>query len=302
MRCSCWLALLLSLLAGCRSNNNELLEMALRSREQDMLILREELAHLEYQNSALQREMCALRQQGPLAVPPELAAQVFPMKRIVLGRTTGGLDNDNQYGDEALQVVIEPRDLSDHVIKAPGSAQILALEISPEGLKAPISTWQIPPEQMRLSWKQGMFTTGYVLILPWQQMPKMEQVRIVVRFALSDGRLFEADRDIRVRINPVVFRPAPPVKAGPPLAPSDPVLPAPREVEPAPEQAPPPEKVTPPEKMPAPEQAPAPEKMPPVQSPPIELYGPNLQPAGHWYAPGLEGAVKLHRPIPLSPR
>lgn len=296
IRCFCWLALLLSLLAGCRSNHNELLEMALRSREQDMLMLREELAHLEYQNTALQREMGALRRQGPLAVPPELAAQIFPMKRIALGRTTGGLDNDNQYGDEALQVVIEPRDLSDHIIKAPGAAQILALEISPEGLKAPISTWQIPPEQMRLSWKQGMFTTGYVLILPWQQMPRMEQVRVVVRFELSDGRLFEADRDIRVRINPVVFRPAPPVKAGAPVVPPDQVLPTPPKLRLPPEQAPPPEK------MPAPEQAPPPEQVPPAQSPPIELYGPSLQPAGHWYAPGLEGAVKLHRPIPLYSR
>src|SRR5256885_3879302 len=36
-------------------------------------------------------------------------------------------------------------------IKAPGHLRVTALEISPEGLKAPLSTWEIPPQELRRS-------------------------------------------------------------------------------------------------------------------------------------------------------
>src|SRR5262249_33595246 len=120
---------------GCR-NPSELLEAELRTRENDVRELRDELYRQECQNEALQREMRAVRQSGSAKVTPEQASQTYTLKQITLGRGTGGYDDDMCPGDEALQVVLEPRDCDGHPIKAPGALHIDALDVSPEGIKS----------------------------------------------------------------------------------------------------------------------------------------------------------------------
>lgn len=186
------------LLAGCKSR--ELVENELRARDIQYREAMEELGRTEAQNQALQRELEAVRRGANL--PPETAAQLFGVKRIALGRMTGGYDNDGAAGDEALQVILEPRDGADHSIKAPGKAVITVLEIHPQGVKSPIGEWVIGPEQLRQSWKQGLLNTGYTLILPWKAFPQTENVRVIARLILADERVFETDKDVRVRVVP----------------------------------------------------------------------------------------------------
>jgi hypothetical protein len=115
-----------------------------------------------------------------------------------------------------------------------------------------------------------LFSNGYVLALPWQQPPKSKQVRVIVRFQLSDGRVFEADRDILINTGPMVL-PTPPGVTEPKWP--GPELPPPKELIPAPKQ-------------------------PPVM-PPANPVGPVLNSTSHWQAPRLSHAVKMHRPEPL---
>jgi len=58
-------------------------------------------------------------------------------------------------------VVIEPRDYDDHSIKAPGTVHISVLEITPQGVKTPLCSWDISAEQLRQNWRQGLLSTGY---------------------------------------------------------------------------------------------------------------------------------------------
>lgn len=206
--------LLLSLLLiGCR-NTTDKVEAELRNREVMYREAVEEQRRAEAQIVALHREIEALRVGAK--VTPEQAAQAFGLKRITLGRATGAFDHDSLPGDEILQVIIEPRDQSDHLIKAPGAVQILTLEVMPQGVKFPLCAWDIGPEQLRQSWKQGLLSTGYTLSLPWKKHPSTEQVRVIVRLLTPDQRVFEADKDIKVRVMPGA-------------------LPPPRQVEPIPE-------------------------------------------------------------------
>src|SRR5260370_34266198 len=150
------------LLGGCR--RNDLVESELRKKD---ALYRESLLDLkrvEAQNDALLREIGAIRQAPPPGyppLPPEFASPTFGLKRITLGRGTGGYDNDNLPGDEALQVVVEPRDGDDHVVKVPASLHITAIEINTQGLKRPLCWWSLTPEQLRPNWKQGLLRTGY---------------------------------------------------------------------------------------------------------------------------------------------
>jgi hypothetical protein len=258
-------ALLLSIgllpLAGCRTC--EPVENELRARDHDLRELRSELERTESYNQYLQRELRNLQAVGlcPPVVEgagPGPASTATPIKSIQLGRQTGGLNEDGLPGDECLQVVIEPRDFDGHAVKAAGSVQIHALEISPEGLKNPLCSWAVPPEQLRRSWRGGLLATGYFLVFPWKVFPTTEKVRVLVQFTMPDGRVFEADRDVIVRVVPHANRHVPPeaLEEPYPLPPPTPVPPGSKPASPAPpmppadkqdtDTLPPPRKVEPP--------------------------------------------------------
>ncbi len=237
--------------AGCRSC--EVVESQLRARESDVRELKEELERSAYYNQALQNELRVLRGEQPI---PEKAATVYPVRSLALGRQTGGHANEHGPGDDALQVMVEPRDPDNSPIKAPGSLLVTAVEVTPEGLKRPLSSWEVPPDQLRKSWRSGLFNTGYSLTLPWKVWPSTEKMRVVVVFRMPDGRVFEADKDFTVRLVPLNQRPAilpaepafpvpgptppaPPVTAPTPPAPEEPVLPPPRQLEKPPPSPPP---------------------------------------------------------------
>jgi hypothetical protein len=186
-------------LTGCHNTNEQIVEAELRTRERELREAREAASRLEYHNEALQRELWSLH-HGAAKVPPELLTQVTSVQRIVLGRQTGGYSDEHTPGDQALQVVLEPRDGEDQRVKAPGAVHIDALEISPQGFKTPLSSWEIPPEQLRRTWREGLFGTGYYILLAWKVWPSTPSLRVVARLTLPDGRVFEADRDVKVRL------------------------------------------------------------------------------------------------------
>jgi hypothetical protein len=249
-RCPFLLLLLLLLLCatGCR-NRTASLEAADFNRQQMYEQTLAEMHAAEARANALQLENNALRSGARL--PPEVAAQTFGLKRIVLGRSTGGADLDRHPGDELLEVYVEPRDSDDHTIKSPGTLQIFALETSPQGLKVPLCSWEISPDELRRSWKQGLLSTGYGLSLPWKKLPIFENVRVIVRLITPDQRVFEADKDIKVRLVPgaaqrrcepdAIPLPAPtplPAETGPLLVPSSGTAPYVTQWRPLPQERP----------------------------------------------------------------
>jgi hypothetical protein len=252
---------LVATLAGCR-HKNDLLENELRERDKQFREALNELGKAEHRSDAQQREIDALRKGAPIT--PEQAAQTFGLKRIALARGTGGVDNDGLPGDEALQVILEPRDADDHVIKAPGTLYVLAVEINQQGLKTPFSSWTVPGDKLRQSWKQGLLSTGYSLILPWKNFPQTENLRIVARLITPDGRVYEADKDVRVRLVPG----APRRPEGPPDCPI------------------PPEAIDP-FALPA--------------SHTGRREAPTATSTAHWQPVSLDTAVQLGRPIPIAP-
>lgn len=271
--------------SGCR--NCDLVEAELRTKERELRELRSELVRTEACNEALEREIRAVRLTDSAKITPELASQTYTLKQIVLGRQTSGYDDDGAPGDEALEVFIEPRDADGHPIKAPGSVHIEALAISPEGVKTPLSSWDVGPEQLRRSWRSGLLSTGYDLILPWKAWPTTEKLRVTAQFTLSDGRLFEADKDITIRLPG-------PLKSSKPTSPP----PGTFEVPAAPVPVPP-EKLPNPHKL---ETTPFEVPSSAPQLPAKEASG--INPAGHWQtekptAPVHE-AIRLLRPQPLA--
>jgi hypothetical protein len=119
----------------------------------------------------------------------------------------------------------------DQAVKVPGSLVVQALEITPEGGKRPLSTWEIPAEQLRRSWQSGLLSTGYTVVLPWKRCPTTEKLRVVAQFKLPDGRVFEADKDVTIHVPPQPLQPALPPEPVPVAQPEEKTLPMPRRTE-----------------------------------------------------------------------
>jgi hypothetical protein len=230
-------AALVAPLSGCRSCDQ--VERALRVTENHLRETREELDRQIAINRGLQGELEALHAPPPPPGAPILPAEhplpVYPVKSVVLGRQTGGVEGGSGVADQALQVIVEPRDADDQAIKVPGSLLVQVLEVNPEGLKRPLSAWEVPPDQLSRTWRSGLLSTGYALTFPWKVWPSAEKLRVVVQMRLNDGRVFEADRDVTIRLAAPAHRrlmrpaePPPEQLAPPPPPPKEETLPPPR--------------------------------------------------------------------------
>lgn len=220
-----WLALALTCSAGCTNHRAELVEAELRTRDRQLREMRAELVRTETMNHALENTLRAERSVQPVMRP---GGPLSLVKDVQLGRGTGGLDEDKCPGDEGLQIVLVPRDCDETAIKAPGNLRVAAFEITPEGLKVPLSSWDVTAHQLRRSWRSGFISTGYFVTLPWQTVPRTEKLRIVAQFFPLEGGTFEAEKDVTVRIAPQATPPVPPAAVPPSPAPAPPVLPMPR--------------------------------------------------------------------------
>jgi hypothetical protein len=231
-RLAVWLlALSLAGAAGCRSRS-DLVEAELRTKDRQLRETQGELMRAETMNEALENSLRDQRAAGlPVCRPG--AGPLGLVKDIQLGRGTGGIDEDKVPGDEGIMVVVVPRDIDGSAIKAPGTLRVTALEIMPEGTKVPLSTWDISANQLRQTWRSGLLSTGYHVTLPWQTLPRTEKLRIVAQFQPLEGGVFEAEKDVAIRLlleqqhRPSVVYPAAPAGPGlpPPILPAQPEIP-----------------------------------------------------------------------------
>lgn len=216
------------LAVGCRGRS-DLVEAELRLRDRQLRETQAELNRAASLNDAFENSLRAGAPPGCARPPAGGACQA--LKKIEVGRGTGGIDEDGCNGDEGILVVIVPRDVDDSAVKVGGFARITAFQITPEGLKLPLSVWEVSSGHLRRNWRTGLLSTGYFVSLPWQVIPSFDRLRVVVTFTATDGAVYEAERDIQVRLGtargPTCAPPRPPVTTEQSLPPSTSPLPLP---------------------------------------------------------------------------
>lgn len=189
-------------LFGCKSNQKyDLIEAELRTRNNEVRELRCALEQSRVMNQAYEQQLRTQPASLTSHQRPALAPGIC-VKDITLARGTGGYDEDDCPGDEALMVVVVPQDEDGSPVKVPARLTVAAWQIDEQGLKTPIGQWDISPEKLRPMWKTGLMSNGYSATLPWQTFPSTNRVRIAARLTTLDGRSFEADRDVSIRPMP----------------------------------------------------------------------------------------------------
>ena len=174
--------------AELRYQNNRVyeLEQAVCERDAEIAMLR-----------ATVTDLYAVR-ETPAPGIAESAYLHAALSRISLGITTGGKDSDHDGRDDAIQAMLVPHDYDGDAFKCPGVATLTLYEIMPTGIKEEIGAWQFEGDALRQTWRSTLLGQGYLLLIPYDQPPSHQKLRLVARFETEDGRAFEAERDVEI--------------------------------------------------------------------------------------------------------
>ncbi|MFL5330952.1 MAG: hypothetical protein ACJ8C4_18820 [Gemmataceae bacterium] len=207
-----WLVIAVAAFAGCRGKS-DLVEAELRVKDRQLREVRSELDRSAMLNEAYEN---SLREQR-FVVPRGPGQMHAVVKEVQIGRGSGGIDEDRHPGDEGILLVIVPLDTDGSAVKVSGTLHITALQITPEGLKVPLSSWDVSGAYLMRNWRSGLLSTGYYVSLPWQVVPCYEKLRVIATFTTTDGAVFEAERDLGIHLGPI--DPNKPPTAGPNILP-----------------------------------------------------------------------------------
>ena len=151
---------------------------------------------------AARRESADLRTQladGTRTARVEQVSALGQVEGIELNRyLTGGLDRDGIPGDELLSVLIVPTDSQGNLVKAPGSVSLAVFDLSKPESQQRIGRWEFTPQKSDSLWVSGFLGSGYVIRVPWQELPQSANLLVHARLKTIDGRQFDTSQSIHI--------------------------------------------------------------------------------------------------------
>lgn len=197
------LAAVMLISGGCATRGNvELLESQLREQEDALYAAQAERDQAKAELRIAQQEAQALRvqltQQGKEPLLPEQARTLYRVAGVKVNEWfSGGLDRDNQPGDDQLNVVLIPHDEHGETVKLPGRVELEAIDLSAPESSRRLGLWEFDSEQVAESWHSGL-TSGFQFRLPLTRPPASAKIVVRAQFDTLDGRQFQTTADLRV--------------------------------------------------------------------------------------------------------
>lgn len=109
---------------------------------------------------------------------------------------TGGLDQDEQPGDDGIVVVFQPRNDDDEFVPSAGRVSVVLLD--PE-TRQRVARWEISKEETEMALQKARAARGIELSMPWNDTPPAKsRLHLFVRYWLADGQAIQADREITI--------------------------------------------------------------------------------------------------------
>lgn len=196
--------LLVLTLCGCGGRgNSDLLEARLREQEDNIFALQRNLKEshqaletARHQTEAMQKQL-AKASNGTLL--PEQTKALYQVTGVkVNSLLTGGVDLDNQQGDELWTTLITPHDADGETVKLPADMELELVDLSQTGANRRVGIWNFNSEEVRSHWYSGFAGSGFRFELPWQRQPSSEDLTLVVRMKSQDGRIFNTQAPLKI--------------------------------------------------------------------------------------------------------
>jgi hypothetical protein len=194
--------------SGCQwttaSNRTGSLEAQIRAQDARIIGLTRSLEDTRAELNVANIESRALRESLNNLTPPpstEQAENSFRVTSIqIVSLLSGGLDRDDEPGDELLTLLITPQDQSGETLRTDGTLTVEAFDFSRTGEQQRVGRWEFAGRDLADLWHSGVIGRGFRLVQPWQTAPSSSEVTLHVRLVNSDGRQF--DQTGRLTITP----------------------------------------------------------------------------------------------------
>lgn len=142
----------------------------------------------------------ALQLNGSHSQPDAAIPSDQKVTRLYLNPTlTGGLQHDEQPGDDGIVLVMEPRNKNSEFVPMAGPVSVMLLE--PDSGKR-VAQWEFTKQQTSAALQAARAGHGIRLEMPWKNSPPdRNHLHVHVRYWLPNGKTVQADGEID--INPI---------------------------------------------------------------------------------------------------
>lgn len=188
-------------LAGCQ--NCELVETELRYQTERAENFERLLLLRDAEICTLKATVETFKPIGPTPVPtvtpPEEVQRMTGVSKVEIGPSSAGRDLDEDGIDDAISLIVIPRDQDNDPFKCPGEVTVVVTEATDSGALRPVAEGSVDQESLRRAWRTSLLSSGYEIIVPWSSAPTRDQLTAAVKWTTLDGRVFEATRAVTIR-------------------------------------------------------------------------------------------------------
>ena len=199
-RCSLTLLLIWFLSSGCAGRvDTDLLHARIREQTTELTEAQREIvktrAELQRSRQEAKRLKGELNQAGHSNVSETVALSTVQIKKLhIHSLACGGVNKNDQPGDDAVVVQFVPIDSDDEPIKFPGIVEITLLDPILSDADRILGRWTFSADECRSRWTRGISGSGFQFSLPLEQTPEHSDVVVHVRFKTADNRQFDVSQ------------------------------------------------------------------------------------------------------------
>lgn len=189
------------LLSGCARGNVELLEARLRSREDALHRVNDELAQAQQELARSQRERDILQQQFVATQRDQVKLEDSRTLARIEGlnidsKLTGILENREGPHSRELNLLFSPVDASQDPVKLEGRTVIELYDFSAAAPQQRMHSWEFTPQETAATWHSGFIGEGFQFTLPIPPAAAAESLILKVSFETPDGRRFHDTHEV----------------------------------------------------------------------------------------------------------
>ena len=192
------------LICGCLSRGStDLLHARIREQqthiaetERQFTLAQSELQRTRREADSLRAELA--RSGNGVLGAEQTEALVRVTKLQIHSLLSGGVNKDEQPGDDAFVAQLAPVDDDGEVVKLPGKIELTLIDPALPEDQRQVGQWKFTADECRSRWTRGFTGAGYQFTMPLAESPEHDSLVLHAKLTTSDGRSFDANQIVRV--------------------------------------------------------------------------------------------------------
>ncbi len=164
--------------------------------ERQMAVAQTELQRTRREADTLRAELA--RSGGGAMVAEQTEALVRVTKLQIHSLLSGGVNKDEQPGDDAFVAQLAPVDDDGEVVKLPGKIELTLIDPALPADQRQVGQWNFTADECRSRWTRGFTGAGFQFTMPLAASPEHDSLVLHAKLTTSDGRSFDANQIVRV--------------------------------------------------------------------------------------------------------